>query len=116
MLKPDCGPEIRGMRFTSPLLATKALNVIFIRTINNIHKGVKMSARTLSLSEEVYARLDAEREEGERFNGVITRLTDKKTLTNIVGFLKEEGAEEMWQVIEAMREKSRGRMLRLTEE
>ncbi|NQE45145.1 hypothetical protein C5S31_03860 [ANME-1 cluster archaeon GoMg2] len=75
-----------------------------------------MSARTLSLSEVVYARLDAERKEGESFNDVITRLTDKKTLTSIVGFLKEEGAEEMWQVIEAMREKSRGRMLRLTEE
>jgi len=74
-----------------------------------------MSARTLSLSEEVYAKLDAEREEGESFNDVITRLTDKKTLTNIVGFLKEEGAEEMWQVIKAMREKSRCRTLRLTE-
>jgi len=75
-----------------------------------------MSARTLPLSEEVYARLEAERREGESFNDVITRLTEKKSLMNIVGFLKEEGAEEMWKVIEGMREKSRDRTLRITEE
>ena len=75
-----------------------------------------MSARTLPLSEEVYARLEAERREGESFNDVITRLTEKKSLMNIVGFLKEEGAEEMWKVIEEMREKSRDRTLRITEE
>ncbi len=44
-----------------------------------------MSTKTLSLPEEVYVRFDAERREGESFNDVITRLTDKKTLTNIVG-------------------------------
>ena len=75
-----------------------------------------MSDRTLSLSEEVYARLDAERKEGESFNNVISRLTEKKSLMNIVGFLKEEDAEEMWQVIEEMREKSRDRTLRIIEE
>ena len=75
-----------------------------------------MSAWTLPLSEEVYARLEAERREGESFNDVITRLTEKKSLMNIVGFLKEEDAEEMWKVIEEMREKSRDRTLRITEE
>ncbi len=75
-----------------------------------------MNARTLSLSDEVYARLDAARKEGESFNEVITRLTDKKSLMNIVGFLKEEGAEEMWKVIGEMRERSRDRTLRLIEE
>ncbi len=75
-----------------------------------------MSARTLSLSEEVYARLDAERKEGESFDDVITRLTEKKSLMNIVGFLKEKDAEEMRHVIGEMRERSRARTLRIIEE
>jgi pentatricopeptide repeat protein len=76
----------------------------------------KMSTKTLSLSEEVYARLDAERKEGESFNEVIIRLPKKKSLKNIVGFFKERDAEEMWTVIEEMREKSRDRTLRIIEE
>jgi pentatricopeptide repeat protein len=76
----------------------------------------KMSTKTLSLSEEVYARLDAERKEGESFHEGIIRLTKKKSLKNIVGFFKERDAEEMWTVIEEMREKSRDRTLRIIEE
>ncbi|MCW3129268.1 MAG: antitoxin VapB family protein [Methanophagales archaeon] len=71
-----------------------------------------MSTRTLSISEEVYARLNAERREGENFNDVLIRLTEKKSLMNIAGFLKERDAEEMWKVIKEMREKSRDRTLR----
>jgi len=76
----------------------------------------KMSTRTLSISEEVYARLNAERREGENFNDVLIRLTEKKSLMNIAGFLKERDAEEMWKVIKEMREKSRDRTLRIVEE
>jgi pentatricopeptide repeat protein len=72
--------------------------------------------KTLSLSEEAYARLDAERREGESFNDVITRLTEKRSLMNLVGFLKEGDAEEVWEVIKEMREKSRERTLRIIEE
>ena len=72
-----------------------------------------MSSRSISISEEVYARLDAERREGETFNGIISRLTKKKSLMGIVGFLKEGDAEELWDVIEEMREKSRDRTLRI---
>ena len=75
-----------------------------------------MSSRTISISEEVYARLEAERREGESFNGVISRLTEKKSLMEIVGFLNEGDAEELWNVIEEMREKSRDRTLRIIEE
>ncbi|MCW3134248.1 MAG: antitoxin VapB family protein [Methanophagales archaeon] len=75
-----------------------------------------MSTRTLSISEEVYARLNAERREGENFNDVLIRLTEKKSLMNIAGFLKERDAEEMWKVIKEMREKSRDRTLRIVEE
>lgn len=45
-----------------------------------------MSTKTLSLSGEVNARLEAERMKGESFNDVITRSTEKKSLRCIVGF------------------------------
>ena len=67
--------------------------------------------QALSLSEEVYARLDAERGVGESFDDVIIRLTEKRSLMNIVGFLKERDAEEMRKVIDEMREKSRDRIM-----
>ena len=54
-----------------------------------------MGAKSISISEEVYARLNAEKGEGESFNDVLNRLTEKKSLLNIVGFLKAEEAEEM---------------------
>jgi pentatricopeptide repeat protein len=75
-----------------------------------------MSTKTISISEEVYARLNAERGVGESFDDVIIRLTEKKSLMDIVGFLKERDAEEMWNVIKEMREKSRDRTLRIIEE
>ena len=76
----------------------------------------KMSTKIISISEGVYTKLDAERLEGESFDDVITRLTEKKSLMNLVGFLKKEDAEEMRTVIKEMREKSRDRTLRIIEE
>lgn len=76
----------------------------------------KMSTKIISISEGVYTKLDAERWEGESFDDVITRLTEKKSLMNLVGFLKKEDAEEMRTVIKEMREKSRDRTLRIIEE
>jgi len=75
-----------------------------------------MSTKIISISEGVYTKLDAERWEGESFDDVITRLTEKKSLMNLVGFLKKEDAEEMRTVIKEMREKSRDRTLRIIEE
>lgn len=72
-----------------------------------------MSTKSVSLSEEVCARLETERREGESISDVITRLTEKKSLMNIVGFLKEGEAEEMEKVIRAMREKSKSRTQRI---
>ena len=75
-----------------------------------------MGTKIISISEGVYTKLDAERLEGECFDDVITRLTEKKSLMNIVGFFKKEDAEEMRTVIKEMREKSRDRTLRIIEE
>ena len=73
-----------------------------------------MGTKIISISERVYTKLDAERWEGESFDDVITRLTEKKSLMNLVGFFKKEDAEEMRTVIKEMREKSRDRTLRIT--
>ncbi len=75
-----------------------------------------MSERSISISEGVYARLEAEKGEGESFNDVLNRLTEKKSLLNIVGFLKAGEAEEMEKVIREMREKSRVRSRKIVEE
>lgn len=75
-----------------------------------------MGTKILSISQRLYTKLDAERWEGESFDDVITRLTEKKSLMNLVGFFKKEDAEEMRTVIKEMREKSRDRTLRIIEE
>jgi predicted CopG family antitoxin len=75
-----------------------------------------MGTKVISISERVYTKLDAERLEGESFDDAITRLTEKKSLMNLVGFFKKEDAEEMRTVIKEMREKSRDRTLRIIEE
>ena len=75
-----------------------------------------MGTKVISISERVYTKLDAERWEGESFDDVITRLTEKKSLMNLVGFFKKADAEEMRTVIKEMREKSRDRTLRIIEE
>ena len=75
-----------------------------------------MGAKIISISERAYTRLDAERLEGESFDDVITRLTEKKSLMDLVGFLKKEDAEEMRTVIKEMREKSRNRTMKIIEE
>jgi len=75
-----------------------------------------MGTKVISISERVYTKLDAERWEEESFDDVITRLTEKKSLMILVGFLKKEDAEEMRTIIKEMREKSRDRTLRIIEE
>ena len=75
-----------------------------------------MGTKIISISERAYTKLDAERLEGESFDDVITRLTEKKSLMNLVGFFKKEDAEEMRTVIKEMREKSRDRTMRIIEE
>jgi len=74
-----------------------------------------MSNKSVSLSEEVYARLEAKRREGESIGDVITRLTESKSLMNIVGFLKEAEAEEVEKVIRDMRGKSKSRTASIME-
>ena len=75
-----------------------------------------MTSKTISLSEKVYAKLEAERAEGESFDSVIERLTRKRSLMDAVGFLDEEEAEELRDVIAELRARSRERTLKMLEE
>jgi predicted CopG family antitoxin len=74
-----------------------------------------MSNKSISPSEEVYARLEAKRGEGESIGDVITRLNESKSLMNLVGFLKEAEAEEVEKVISDMRGKSKSRTASIIE-
>jgi predicted CopG family antitoxin len=44
-------------------------------------KWKKKGTKVISISERVYTKLDAERLEGESFDDVITRVTEKKSFS-----------------------------------
>lgn len=75
-----------------------------------------MGTRTISISDEAYGRLKAMKKEKESFTDVIKRLTGRRSLLEIAGFLKEDEALEMEKVIKEMRKKSRTRTLKVIEE
>lgn len=54
-----------------------------------------MSTKTISLSEDAYERLKAEKQEGESFSDVVRRLTPGVKLTEYHGVLSEETADEL---------------------
>jgi predicted CopG family antitoxin len=76
----------------------------------------KMGTKIISISEGVYTKLDAERWEGESFDEVITRLTKKKSLMNLVGFLKKRMLKNWELSSRRCEKKSRDRTLRIIEE
>lgn len=76
----------------------------------------KMGTKTISISDEAYSKLRAEKRGKESFTDAILRLTGRKSLSEIIGFLSEKEAGEMRRVIREMREKSRTRTLKAVEE
>lgn len=98
------------------LYVVKSCSGITMTEINSFISRRRSKRRSLKLSEEAYAKLDAERAEGESFESVIERLTRKRSLRDIVGFLKENEAAELERTIEALRARSRERTLKLLEE
>jgi predicted CopG family antitoxin len=71
-----------------------------------------MGTKTISISDEAYSKLKALKRGKESFTDAILRLTGRKSLSEITGFLSEKEAEEMRRVIGEMREKSRARTFR----
>lgn len=72
-----------------------------------------MSTKTISLSEDAYERLEAEKREGESFSDVVRRLTTGVKLTEYHGVLSEETADELEAAVaEARAERAERRSTR----
>ena len=54
-----------------------------------------MGTKTVSLSDDAYERLAAEKREGESFSDVVRRLTDCVSLSDFRGVLSDETADKI---------------------
>lgn len=64
-----------------------------------------MGSKTISLDDDAYEKLKAAKQPGESFSDVVHRLLgpDQPKLTDFVGILDEEAAEELAAVVDRMR-------------
>lgn len=63
-----------------------------------------MGTKTISLADDAYERLKAEKREGESFSDVVRRLTTGVRLSDYYGVLSEDAADDLESVIERRRE------------
>lgn len=73
-----------------------------------------MASKTISLDEDAYEKLKAQKKAGESFSDVVHRLVepDQPKLTDLVGLFDEETAEDVRSVVRRMRRED----VRLAEE
>jgi len=72
-----------------------------------IHTG--MGAKTISVSDEAYARLKSLKKRGESFSDVINRLTSRKRLSETAGVLNDDDVDVIESAIASVRSRSRDR-------
>ena len=58
-----------------------------------------MGTKTISLADDAYERLKAEKREGESFSDVVRRLTSGVSLEEYHGALSEETADELAEIV-----------------
>lgn len=79
-----------------------------------------MGTKTISLADDAYDRLKAEKREGESFSDVVRRLTDGVELSDYYGVLSDDTADELEAAIDEHRaernERRRERVDRLSDE
>lgn len=66
-----------------------------------------MVVRTITVTEEAYRRVKAQKREAESFSDVLLRLTKRKPLTDFAGVLSPSSAATWRSVIEADRAQRR---------
>ena len=69
-----------------------------------------MGTKTLTITNEAYARLASLKEGNESFSELVTRLTAKYSLLDLVGILPKKDAEEMKAHIKDLRKRSRSEL------
>lgn len=75
-----------------------------------------MGTKTLTITEDAYARLAAFKDETESFSDVIAKITGKVSLLSIAGILSEEEAVALERKIKRVRKESRNRLKRIAGE
>lgn len=75
-----------------------------------------MGSRTISVSDEAYARLKALKKPGESFSDTINRLTSRKRLSEIAGVLNDEDVEVIEKAVASVRTRSRERLTEMVSE
>lgn len=63
-----------------------------------------MGTKTISLADDAYERLRAEKREGESFSDVVRRLTEGVELAEYYGVLDEDTGGELAAIVESRRE------------
>ncbi len=78
-----------------------------------------MGTKTISLADDAYERLKAEKRDNESFSDVVRRLTDGVSLQEYHGVLNEETAAELETIVSRQRSErtaeQRDRIQRLTD-
>ena len=69
-----------------------------------------LGTRNISISDEAYSRLAAQKKENESFTDVINRLTGKRSIPEIAGILTKSEGKEIANQIEKIRKESHRRI------
>lgn len=68
-----------------------------------------MATKTISLSEDAYERLKAEKREGESFSDVVRRITGTVDVMEYFGALDADVADDLEDAVDEARERNRRR-------
>lgn len=75
-----------------------------------------MGSKTISVSEDAYARLKSRKRPGESFSDTINRLTERKRLSEIAGILDDDDIKVIKEAITSVRSRSRDRIAAMATE
>jgi predicted CopG family antitoxin len=75
-----------------------------------------MGSKTISVSDEAYARLKARKKPGESFSDTINRLTMRKRLSELAGVLDDDDIRVIEKAVTAIRSQSKERIRELVAE